>query len=172
VSQQASYSKQDLLRYCFGRFEGQGVGRLPAPPFLMVDRITEIAADGGEHGKGHLVAEKDVVYDEWFFMCHFRDDPVMPGCLGLDALWQLTGFFLNWSGCAGQGRALGCGAVKFDGQIRPTDQLIRYELSIRRLIRSPQPVGLADGKVFIDGKLIYQADALKVGTFDLPYSYP
>ena len=172
MSVQASYGKHELLQIAFGTFEGQGKSRLPAPPFLMFDRITEIAADGGAYGRGHLVAEKDVVYDEWFFLCHFRGDPVMPGCLGLDALWQLCGFFLYWSGCIGQGRALGCGQVKFDGEIRPGDKLVRYDLSVRRMVQSPAPILLADGAVSVDGKPIYDCKDLKVGIFDLPYAYP
>src|ERR1041384_7682361 len=166
VKKQASYDKRELLQVALGPRDELLPGRLPAPPFLMFDRVTQITADGGTHGKGLVVAEKDVVYDEWFFLCHFRDDPVMPGCLGLDALWQLCGFFLAWSGHAGQGRALGCGAVKFDGQIVPTSKLIRYDVSIRRLIGVPSPVLVADGTVSVDGKLIYTCNDLKVGKFD------
>jgi 3-hydroxyacyl-[acyl-carrier protein] dehydratase/trans-2-decenoyl-[acyl-carrier protein] isomerase len=172
MKQQPSYSKQELLRHAFGRLEGQSAARLPAPPMLMFDRITEISAQGGAHGRGRIVAEKDVVYDEWFFLCHFRDDPVMPGCLGLDALWQLCGFFLAWSGAPGQGRALGCESVKFDGQIRPTDKLVRYEVSVRRLLLAPAPLVLGDGAVSVDGKSIYACEGLKVGAFELPFQYP
>lgn len=170
--QKAAYDKRDLLRHGFGQLPEQSAARLPTPPFLMFDRITAIAADGGAHGRGQIAAEKDVVYDEWFFLCHFRGDPVMPGCLGLDALWQLCGFFLSWSGCQGQGRALGCGAVKFDGQVRPTDKLIRYQIDVRRVLTTPSPVIVADGQVFVDGKAIYACEGLKVGTFELPFEYP
>jgi 3-hydroxyacyl-[acyl-carrier protein] dehydratase/trans-2-decenoyl-[acyl-carrier protein] isomerase len=146
--------------------------RLPAPPFLMFDRITAIDDDGGEYGHGRVVAEKDVVYDEWFFICHFRGDPVMPGCLGLDALWQLCGFFMAWSGCTGQGRALGCGSVEFDGEIRPDNERVVYELSVKRMIRAPQPTVVADGTVSVDGRTIYRCQGLKAGMFDLPYRWP
>jgi 3-hydroxyacyl-[acyl-carrier protein] dehydratase/trans-2-decenoyl-[acyl-carrier protein] isomerase len=172
ATRRSSYGKHDLLRHAHGRAEGQKELRIPSPPMLMLDRIVEISADGGEHGKGRIVAEKDVVLDEWFFLCHFRDDPVMPGCLGLDALWQMCGFFLSWSGCPGQGRALGCGPVTFEGQIRPDNRLIRYDVSVRRLVTAPAPLVLADGSVSVDGKAIYWCKDLKVGCFELPYSWP
>jgi 3-hydroxyacyl-[acyl-carrier protein] dehydratase/trans-2-decenoyl-[acyl-carrier protein] isomerase len=170
---QPSYDKRDLLANAFGVLADQDPrSRLPAPPFLMFDRIPAIAETGGTYGRGLVVAEKDVVYDEWFFLCHFRGDPVMPGCLGLDALWQLCGFFLAWSGCRGHGRALGCGSVEFSGEIRPDNALVTYELSVRRLVREPQPTIVADGTVAVDGKLIYDCKGLKAGMFDLPYAYP
>jgi 3-hydroxyacyl-[acyl-carrier protein] dehydratase/trans-2-decenoyl-[acyl-carrier protein] isomerase len=173
VIKKGSYGKRDLLRNAFGALEEQDPrSRLPAPPFLMFDRITAIDAEGGAHRRGRIVAEKDVVYDEWFFLCHFRGDPVMPGCLGLDALWQLCGFFLAWSGCAGHGRALGCGGVEFQGEIRPHNKLVVYELSVKKLVREPQPTIVADGTVAVDGKLIYECKALKAGLFELPYEYP
>jgi 3-hydroxyacyl-[acyl-carrier protein] dehydratase/trans-2-decenoyl-[acyl-carrier protein] isomerase len=173
VIRKASYDKRDLLMNAWGVLPDQdGRSRLPAPPFLMFDRITAIEAEGGEHGRGRILAEKDVVYDEWFFICHFRHDPVMPGCLGLDALWQLCGFFLAWSGCRGQGRALGCGSVEFSGEIRPHNQLVSYELHVKRLIREPQPTIVADGTVSVDGKLIYECKGLKAGMFELPYEWP
>ena len=167
----SAYDKQDLLRIAMGPLENNKE-RLPAPPFLMFDRISEISSEGGAHGRGRVVAEKDVVFDEWFFLCHFRDDPVMPGCLGLDALWQLCGFFLAWSGFPGQGRALGCGAVTFEGEVRPTNKLIRYEVSVRRVIGVPSPVLIGDGAMSVDGREIYQCKDLKVGKFDLPYQWP
>jgi 3-hydroxyacyl-[acyl-carrier protein] dehydratase / trans-2-decenoyl-[acyl-carrier protein] isomerase len=172
VIQKPSYDKRDLLRIAMGPLDGKTKERLPSPPFLMFDRISEISAQGGAHGRGLVVAEKDVVYDEWFFLCHFRDDPVMPGCLGLDALWQLCGFFLAWAGYPGQGRALGCGAVTFEGEVRPTNKLIRYDISVRRVIGAPSPVLIGDGKMSVDGKEIYQCKDLKVGKFDLPYEWP
>ncbi len=172
MSRKSAYDKRDLLMHAWGVLPGQGRAKLPAPPFLMFDRIVEICAEGGAHSNGRVVAEKDVVYDEWFFLCHFRGDPVMPGCLGLDALWQLAGFFLEWSGCPGQGRALGCAAVTFDGEIRPHNRLITYELDVRRVVRDPAPTIVADGTVSVDGKKIYDCRGLKVGMFDLPYEYP
>ena len=170
---QSSYSKLDLLAHAWGRL-GQvpGDARLPAPPFLMFDRITRIDETGGEHGRGSIAAEKDVAYDEWFFICHFRDDPVMPGCLGLDALWQLAGFFLSWSGCPGQGRALGCERVTFDGEIRPANKLISYDLSVKRVVRGESSLILADGSVAVDGRRIYRCESLRVGMFRLPYEWP
>jgi 3-hydroxyacyl-[acyl-carrier protein] dehydratase / trans-2-decenoyl-[acyl-carrier protein] isomerase len=173
VIQQPAYSKRELLANAWGGLPDQDPrSRLPAPPFLMFDRIGAITADGGAHGRGRILAEKDVVYDEWFFICHFRSDPVMPGCLGLDALWQLCGFFMAWSGCRGNGRALGCGAVEFSGEIRPHNQRVTYELSVRRLVREPQPTIVADGTVSVDGTQIYSCTGLKAGMFDLPYEYP
>lgn len=169
----ASYSKRDLLAHAWGRLgQSPGDARLPAPPFLMFDRILRIDEGGGAYGRGWILAEKDVVYDEWFFLCHFRDDPVMPGCLGVDALWQLGGFFLAWSGCPGQGRALGCDRVAFDGEIRPEDKVITYELAVKRVVRSPSPLILADGWVSVDGRRIYTVESLRVGTFKLPYDWP
>ena len=168
-----AYGKRELLANAWGALPDQDSrSRLPAPPFLMFDRITAITTDGGAHGRGLILAEKDVVYDEWFFLCHFRGDPVMPGCLGLDALWQLCGFFMAWSGCRGHGRALGCGAVQFSGEVRPHNTLVTYALSVRRLVREPQPMIVADGTVVVDGKQIYDCKDLKAGMFDLPYEYP
>jgi 3-hydroxyacyl-[acyl-carrier protein] dehydratase / trans-2-decenoyl-[acyl-carrier protein] isomerase len=170
---QPAYGKRELLANAWGALPGQDPrSRLPAPPFLMFDRISTITAEGGRHGRGLVVAEMDVAYDDWFFICHFRGDPVMPGCLGLDALWQLCGFFLAWSGCRGNGRALGCGAVEFSGEIRPHNERVTYELSVRRMLRAPQPTIVADGTVTVDGKKIYTCKALKAGMFDLPYDYP
>jgi 3-hydroxyacyl-[acyl-carrier protein] dehydratase / trans-2-decenoyl-[acyl-carrier protein] isomerase len=173
VIRQSSYSKRDLLANAWGALPEQDPrSRLPAPPFLMFDRIASISETGGAFDRGQIVAEKDVVYDEWFFICHFQGDPVMPGCLGLDALWQLCGFFLAWSGCHGHGRALGCASVEFSGEIRPHNALVTYELSVRRLVRDPQPTIVADGSVAVDGKTIYICKGLKAGMYDLPYRYP
>jgi 3-hydroxyacyl-[acyl-carrier protein] dehydratase/trans-2-decenoyl-[acyl-carrier protein] isomerase len=170
----SSYTKRELLQHAWGVLPGQcdRSARLPAPPFLMFDRITAISDDGGAHGRGSLLAEKDVVFDEWFFLCHFRGDPVMPGCLGLDALWQLGGFYLAWVGCRGRGRALGCAEVTFEGEVRPHHRLITYELSVKRVIREPTATIVADGYVSVDGKRIYECRSLKVGTFELEYVYP
>ncbi|MEP7209695.1 MAG: bifunctional 3-hydroxydecanoyl-ACP dehydratase/trans-2-decenoyl-ACP isomerase [Alphaproteobacteria bacterium] len=161
----SSYDYQDLLASGRNELFGPGNAQLPAPPMLMLDRITEITVDGGANKRGHLVAELDVRPDLWFFQCHFPGDPVMPGCLGLDAMWQLVGFWLGWSGSPGKGRALGVGEVKFTGTVPPTAKLIRYEIDIRRAIRARLVMGIADGAVFLDGEKIYQAKDLKVGLF-------
>jgi 3-hydroxyacyl-[acyl-carrier protein] dehydratase / trans-2-decenoyl-[acyl-carrier protein] isomerase len=131
----------------------------------MVSRITEISADGGAHGKGHVVAEYDIAPDLWFFECHFVGDPVMPGCLGLDALWQLTGFNLGWRGMQGRGRALGVGEVKFTGMVTPRNRLVTYTIDFTRVIDRKLKMGLADGRVACDGEVIYSAADLKVGLF-------
>jgi len=161
----SSYDYQDLLKSGRGDLFGPGNAQLPAPPMLMLDRITRIDIDGGPHGRGQIVAELDVNPDLWFFQCHFPGDPVMPGCLGLDAMWQLVGFWLGWSGSPGKGRALGVGEVKFTGQVMPTAKTVRYEINIRRAIRAKLVMGIADGTVFVDGQTIYQAKDLKVGLF-------
>ncbi len=166
----ASYSRRELMAECFGAVGARAP--LPAPPLLGFDRIVEIDETGGEHGRGRAVAERDLSCEEWFFKCHFRDDPVMPGCLGLDALWQLMGFYKAWAGCRGQGRALGCASVEFEGEIRPHDRVVAYEIAVRRLIRAPQPMLLADGTVKVDGRLIYVCKGLKTGMFSLPYLWP
>jgi 3-hydroxyacyl-[acyl-carrier protein] dehydratase/trans-2-decenoyl-[acyl-carrier protein] isomerase len=171
LKRQASYSKTELLQHGFGKLPGQSAARLPTPPILMFDRITGISAEGGAHGRGAVVAEKDVAVDDWFFFTQ-AGDPMMPGCLGIDALWQLGGFFLAWSGFPGQGRALGCAEVKLEGEVRPHDKLVRYEVSVRRVITSPTPLLLADGTVSVDGKEICWTRDLKVGCYDLPYSWP
>ena len=132
---------------------------------LMFDRISEITADGGAFQKGKAVAELDVSEDNWFFGCHFEGDPVMPGCLGLDAMWQLVGFFLGWTGAEGKGRALGVGEVKFTGQVTPDIKHVRYEIDIKRLINRRLVLGLANGEVQADGKTIYKAEDLRVGLF-------
>lgn len=145
---------------------GPGNAQLPAPPMLMFDRITHIAADGGANGKGQIVAELDVRRDLWFFDCHFIGDPVMPGCLGLDAMWQLVGFFLGWSGAPGRGRALGVGAVKFAGQVTPKISQVTYRIDFKRVILRKLVMGIADGVLEADGNVIYEAKDLKVGLFN------
>lgn len=160
-----SYTKEDLILCSNGKLFGPATARLPSGNMLMVDRITSITSEGGEYGKGQLEAELDINPDLWFFACHFQDDPVMPGCLGLDALWQLCGFFLSWSGCEGKGRALGSGTVKFTGQILPTASKVTYKLNIKRIIARKLSMVIADGTVSVDGRVIYTADDLKVGLF-------
>jgi 3-hydroxyacyl-[acyl-carrier protein] dehydratase/trans-2-decenoyl-[acyl-carrier protein] isomerase len=169
----STYSKQELLVHALGLIPiAEGRAPLPAPPLLGFDRVVFIDDHGGSFGRGQVIAEKDVVFDEWTFLCHFRADPVLPGCLGLDALWQMCGFFMVWSGCRGHGRALGVGSVDFQGEIRPHNRLVTYEVSVKKLLRQPQPTVLADGIVKVDDKLIYECKALKSGLFDLPYAYP
>jgi 3-hydroxyacyl-[acyl-carrier protein] dehydratase/trans-2-decenoyl-[acyl-carrier protein] isomerase len=165
LTQKSAYTREDLIACGHGRLFGPDGARLPLPPMLMFDRVTRISADGGSTGKGEIVAELDVKPDLWFFGCHFESDPVMPGCLGLDALWQLIGFFLVWRGNPGRGRALGAGEVKFSGQVLPTARLVTYELTIKRLIERKLVLGIADGRVRVDGREIYSATDLKVGLF-------
>ena len=162
---QASYDYTDLLECAHGRLFGPGNARLPLPPLLMVDRITSIGDGGGAYGKGHLVAEYDIQPDLWFFECHFEADPVMPGCLGLDALWQLLGFFLGWTGAPGVGRALSVGEVKFSGQVLPTARKLTYTIDIKRVIERKLVLGIANGFLAVDGRDIYAAKDLWVGLF-------
>jgi len=159
------FNKEELIACAKGELFGEGNARLPLPNMLMLDRITAIHNEGGEFGKGYVEAELDVTPDLWFFDCHFLDDPVMPGCLGLDALWQLLGFYLGWNGHPGKGRALGLGELKFSGQILPTHKKVTYRLDIQRVIARGLTLGLANGVVSVDGKEIYHAKQLKVGLF-------
>jgi len=157
------YDKPDLLQSGRGGYFGPGNAQLPAPPMLMMDRITEISPDGGEFAKGHVAAELDITPDLWFFECHFIGDPVMPGCLGLDAMWQIVGYWLGWSGSPGKGRALGVGEVKFRGYVTPETRLVRYEVSLKRVRRGKLAIGIADGRLFADGACVYTAADLSVG---------
>ncbi len=160
-----SIDYEGLLACGRGEMFGPGNPQLPAPPMLMFDRVTEISADGGSDGKGHVVAEFDIRPDLWFFACHFIGDPVMPGCLGLDALWQLTGFNLGWRGMQGRGRALGVGEVKFTGMVTPKVKLVEYRVNFTRVIDRKLKLGLANGEMLADGEVIYTATDLKVGLF-------
>jgi 3-hydroxyacyl-[acyl-carrier protein] dehydratase / trans-2-decenoyl-[acyl-carrier protein] isomerase len=160
-----AYNRDDLLECGHGRMFGEGNAQLPTPNMLMLDRISHISVEGGEFGKGEIVAELDITPDLWFFDCHFPGDPVMPGCLGLDAMWQLVGFFLAWKGNEGKGRALGCGEVKFTGQILPTAKKVTYRINLKRVIERKLVMGIADGSVSVDGREIYTAKDLRVGLF-------
>ena len=161
-----SFSYDELINCGEGKLFGSGNAKLPLPPMLMFDRITEINDDNGAFGKGSLKAELDIKKDLWFFDCHFKEDPVMPGCLGLDAMWQLVGFYLGWIGNPGKGRALGVGTVKFTGEVLQDIKLVKYVIDIKKIM-SPggTTVGLANGVVFADDKKIDSADSLKVGLF-------
>ncbi|AGH45025.1 3-hydroxyacyl-[acyl-carrier-protein] dehydratase FabA [Paraglaciecola psychrophila] len=165
TEQQNSFTKEELLSCSTGELFGPGNSQLPAPNMLMMDRIVEIHETGGSHDKGYIVAELDITPDLWFFACHFPGDPVMPGCLGLDAMWQLVGFFLGWSGGPGKGRALGVGEVKFKGQVLPTAKKVTYRIDLKRVIKRKLFMGLGDGTVAVDGRVIYEAKDLKVGLF-------
>ncbi len=160
-----SFSRDDLLACSRGELFGPGNSQLPAPNMLMIDRIVEINDNGGDHNRGIIVAEYDINPDLWFFKCHFPGDPVMPGCLGLDAMWQLVGFFLGWKGGPGKGRALGVGEVKFTGQILPDTKKVTYTITMKRVVMRKLIMGIADGVVSADGVPIYQATDLKVGLF-------
>lgn len=160
-----SFTREELLSCGHGDLFGPGNARLPLPNMLMMDRISSITADGGELGKGEIIAELDITPDLWFFDCHFEGDPVMPGCLGLDAMWQIVGFFLGWKGNPGRGRALGAGEVKFTGQILPTAKKVTYKITMKRLIERKLVMGIADGSVEVDGREIYTAKDLRVGLF-------
>lgn len=159
----SSYDYEELLACGRGELFGPGNAQLPLPPMLMFDRITSIAEDGGEYGKGHVRAEFDINPDLWFFPCHFKGNPVMPGCLGLDALWQLTGFFLGWLGLPGRGMALSTGEVKFRGMITPVVKLVEYGVDFKRVMKGRLVLGIADGWVKADGESIYRATDLRVG---------
>ncbi len=162
---QSSYDYQELLACARGELFGPGNAQLPLPPMLMFDRITHIATEGGAHGKGLMEAELDIKPDLWFFGCHFQGDPVMPGCLGLDAMWQLLGFHLGWLGGPGRGRALGCGEVKFSGQVRPDHRLLTYRIHLKRVIMRRLVMGIADATMHCDGREIYAGKDLRVGLF-------
>ena len=165
MSDKSSFSREALLECGHHGLRGPGSAQLPVPPMLMFDRITHIANEGGAYGKGQVVAEFDISPDLWFFECHFPGDPVMPGCLGLDALWQLVGFYLTWAGYPGKGRARGAKEVRFSGMVLPDAKLVRYEIDIRRVINRGVVLGIGDGKMFCDDKEIYQAKDLRVGLF-------
>jgi len=162
---QDSYSYEELLTCSRGELFGPGNAQLPAPNMLMMDRITRIAETGGAYGKGEIQAELDIKPELWFFECHFKGDPVMPGCLGLDAMWQMVGFHLGWLGHPGRGRALGVGEVKFTGQVLPTAKLVQYQIDIKRVIARGLVMGIADATMSIDGREIYAAKNLRVGLF-------
>ena len=160
-----SFTRDQLLACGRGEMFGPENGRLPLPNMLMMDRITHISDEGGVAGKGRIVAELDITPELWFFQCHFRGDPVMPGCLGLDAMWQLVGFFLVWKQNLGRGRALGGGEVKFTGQVLPSAKLVRYEIDMKRVVERKLVLAIADARMYVDDREIYSASDLRVGLF-------
>ena len=165
MTRQSNYTYDELMACANGDLFGPGNARLPAPPMLMFDRITHVSESGGAHDKGEIRAELDIRPELWFFDCHFRTDPVMPGCLGLDAMWQLVGFYLGWLGNPGSGRALGAGAVKFTGQVLQDVSLVEYQLDIRRVMTGRLTMGIANARLLADGEQIYSAEDLRVGLF-------
>jgi len=165
MNKKSSYNKEEILACGNGQLFGPGNAQLPLPNMLMFDRITKINDTGGEAGKGIIIAELDLTPDTWFFDCHFRGDPVMPGCLGLDAMWQLIGFFLGWTGSPGRGRALGAGKVKFTGQATPKNKMITYKITMNRVILRRLIMGVGNGVMEVDGRVIYEAEDLRVGLF-------
>ncbi|KQS74987.1 3-hydroxydecanoyl-ACP dehydratase [Methylobacterium sp. Leaf361] len=165
ASRRSHYSYEDLLACGRGELFGSGNAQLPLPPMLMFDRITSIGTEGGAHGKGHVTAELDIRPDLWFFPCHFQGDPVMPGCLGLDALWQMLGFHLGWLGSPGRGRALGVGEVKLAGQVLPTIKKVVYNVDVKRVRQGKLVLGIGDGWLEADGERVYQVQDMRVGLF-------
>jgi len=165
VERKSQFLYDDLLACGRGELFGPGNAQLPLPPMLMFDRITQVSETGGEHGKGLITAEFDIRPDLWFFPCHFQGDPVMPGCLGVDALWQMLGFFLGWLGAPGRGRALGVGEVKFTGMVTPAVKKVEYIVNLRRVILRKLNLGIGDGLLKADGETIYTATDLRVGLF-------
>lgn len=165
MNKKNSFTQEELLACGRGEMFGEGNAQLPLPPMLMFNRIVRINDDGGSNGKGEIIAELDITPDLWFFDCHFIGDPVMPGCLGLDAMWQLLGFFLGWAGAPGRGRALGAGNVKFSGQVTPKNKLVTYNINMRRVMLRKLVMGVADASMLVDGKEIYAAKDLRVGLF-------
>ena len=165
VDKRESYTKEDLLASGRGELFGAKGAQLPAPNMLMMDRVIKMSETGGNYDKGYVEAELDINPDLWFFGCHFIGDPVMPGCLGLDAMWQLVGFFLGWMGGQGRGRALGCGEVKFTGQVRPEAKKLRYHIHMKRVILRKLVMGIADANLEVDGRTIYTGKDLRVGLF-------
>ena len=165
MSKKNSYTQEDLVVCGYGKMFGENNAQLPLKPMLMFDRIVSITEAGGKANKGEIIAELDIIPDLWFFDCHFDGDPVMPGCLGLDAMWQLVGFFLGWSGAEGRGRALGAGNVKFSGEVSPKNKLVTYRIEMRRVMLRKFIMGVADGSMLVDGKEIYTAEDLRVGLF-------
>ena len=165
ISRKNKFDYDELISCARGELFGEGNPQLPMPPMLMIDRVTEISDNGGEYKKGHVIAEFDINPKLWFFECHFEGDPVMPGCLGLDALWQLTGFNLGWREMKGRGRALGVGEVKFTGMVTPGIKLVRYEVNFTRVIDRKLKLGMANGAMYADDEKIYSAENMKVGLF-------
>ena len=165
MKQKNNYSLEDLISCAKGEMFGEGNPQLPMPPMLMFDRITDITEDGGDKGKGLVVAELDIKPDLWFFDCHFVNDPVMPGCLGLDAMWQLLGFHLGWLGLEGKGRALSVGNVKFSGMVLPEVKKLEYRITLKRVLTSKLILGIGNGSLKADGEEIYKAEDLRVGLF-------
>ncbi|MEX0838509.1 MAG: 3-hydroxyacyl-[acyl-carrier-protein] dehydratase FabA [Parvibaculum sp.] len=163
ADQKAAYSFEDLLECGHGRLFGPGNAQLPLPPMLMIDRITHISDKGGEYDKGQILAEFDIKPDLWFFGCHFEGDPVMPGCLGLDGMWQLLGFFLGWIGGQGKGRALGVGEVKFSAMVTPAVKKLEYVINLKRVINRRLVLGVADGVIKADGVIAYTISDMRVG---------
>ena len=165
VTEKNSFTYEELLQCAHGDLFGPGNAQLPLPPMLMFNRIVSISETGGAHGKGEIIAEFDIVDDLWFFQCHFDGDPVMPGCLGLDALWQMVGFFLGWLKQPGRGRALSVGEVKFSGEVKPGSTLLRFHIDVKRVIKRAFTLAVADGWAELDGTRIYEAKDLRVGLF-------